>query len=103
MFVKTAAYFIRRCAVQYLVRAVDDILKEDFDIPYGLADNSKVLIKQERQNRETQKLQILDPATGTGTFLAEVIKHIYEHQKVKGQLGNWQQYVSQGLLPRLHG
>jgi predicted helicase len=89
--------------VQYLVRAVDDILKEDFGISDGLADNSKVLIKQEKQNRETQKLQILDPATGTGTFLAEVIKHIYEHQKAKGQLGNWQKYVSKGLLPRLHG
>ena len=46
-------------------------------------------------------MQILDPATGTGTFLAEVIHAI--HDKMKGQQGMWQSYVEKHLLPRLNG
>ena len=46
-------------------------------------------------------MQILDPATGTGTFLAEVIKHV--HKKFKGQEGIWSGYVEKHLLPRLNG
>ena len=46
--------------------------------------------------------QILDPATGTGTFLAEVIKQIAP--KVKNMAsGMWSQYIEQELIPRLHG
>ena len=33
--------------------------------------------------QEVHKAQILDPATGTGTFMAEVVKHI--HKKFQGQ------------------
>jgi len=46
-------------------------------------------------------VQILDPATGTGTFLAEVVKHI--HKKFEGQQGIWSNYVETHLLPRLNG
>ena len=46
-------------------------------------------------------MQILDPATGTGTFLAEVVKHI--HKKFEGQQGIWSNYVETHLLPRLNG
>lgn len=100
--------------VDFIVRAVDDILKTEFDISQGLADTSKTTIKVNTQTpdkrsatrykqaeQEVHKVQILDPATGTGTFLAEVIKHIYK--KFKGQQGIWSNYVEQHLLPRLNG
>jgi predicted helicase/very-short-patch-repair endonuclease len=87
------------------VRAVDDILKTEFDLPQGLADTSKTKIKVNVQGKtvdqEVHKVQILDPATGTGTFLAETIKHI--HKKFKGQQGIWSNYVETHLLPRLNG
>ncbi|MCK5718832.1 MAG: DNA methyltransferase, partial [Thiomargarita sp.] len=51
--------------------------------------------------QEVHKVQILDPAAGTGTFLAEVIKQIY--QRFKGQQGIWSSYVENHLLPRLNG
>ncbi|OQC46213.1 MAG: hypothetical protein BWX59_00590 [Bacteroidetes bacterium ADurb.Bin028] len=51
--------------------------------------------------QEVHKVQILDPATGTGTFLAEVVKHI--HKKFQGQQGIWSNYVETHLLPRLNG
>lgn len=100
--------------VNFIVRAVDDILKTEFDLPQGLADTSKTKIKVNTQiadknfktgykqtEQEVHKVQILDPATGTGTFLAEVIKHV--HKKFKGQEGIWSSYVENDLLPRLNG
>ena len=91
--------------VNFIVRAVDDILKTEFDLPQGLADNSKTKIKVDVQGKkieqEVHKVQILDPATGTGTFLAETIKHIYK--KFEGQKGIWSNYVETHLLPRLNG
>jgi predicted helicase len=103
--------------VNFIVRAVDDILKTEFDLPKGLADTSKTKIKVKEATKatpdrrsktkiveveqETYKVQILDPATGTGTFLAEVIKEV--HKKFKGQEGVWSSYVAKDLLPRLNG
>ena len=66
--------------VNFIVRAVDDILKTEFNLPDGLADRSKTRVKVVKQGIKTEedfhRVQILDPATGTGTFLAEVVKHI---------------------------
>ena len=100
--------------VDFIVRAVDDILKTEFDLPQGLADNSKTTIRLDSQTpdkrtatgykqveQEVHKVQILDPATGTGTFLAEVVKQI--HTKFQGQQGIWSDYVENHLLPRLNG
>ncbi len=91
--------------VDFIVRAVDDILKDEFDLPEGLADTSKIKTKVEIKGKKTEqevhKVQILDPATGTGTFLAEVVKHI--HKNFEGQEGIWSDYVETHLLPRLNG
>lgn len=103
--------------VNFIVRAVDDILKTEFGLAQGLADTSKTTIEVEAtgtaitkgkakgkritETKEVHKVQILDPATGTGTFLAEVVKHI--HQKFAGQQGIWSNYVESHLLPRLNG
>ena len=94
--------------VNFIVRAVDDILKTEFDLPQGLADTSKTTIEVDVQDKkgkkatqEVHRVQILDPATGTGTFLAEVIKLVYK--KFEGQQGIWSNYVETHLLPRLNG
>jgi predicted helicase len=91
--------------VSFQVRAIDEILKTEFDLPQGIADNSKIKIKVNVQGKqveqEVHRVQILDPATGTGTYLAEVIKHIYK--KFEGQQGIWSNYVENHLLPRLIG
>ena len=93
--------------VNFIVRAVDDILKTEFDLPQGLADTGKTTIKvniqgQNKQvEQEVHRVQILDPATGTGTFLAEVVKQVYK--KFEGQQGIWSNYVETHLLPRLNG
>jgi predicted helicase len=98
-------YYTPTPVVNFIVRAVDDILKTEFGLKEGISDTSKVRIKVKADGKEVEKevhkVQILDPATGTGTFLAETIKHI--HQKFEGQEGIWSSYVDQHLIPRLNG
>ncbi len=98
--------------VSFIVRAVDDILKTHFKLPQGLADTSKTKVTIEaveagsgklvKRERELHRVQILDPATGTGTFLAQTIRHIYDTQFASMQ-GAWSGYVSEHLIPRLNG
>ncbi len=108
-------YYTPEPVVHFIVNAVDEILKTRFNLSDGLADTSKVTIRQtsnlytdnrtkdhkKYETREYHKVQILDPATGTGTFLAEVVRKIYSG--MENQKGAWQNYVEEHLLPRLNG
>jgi predicted helicase len=91
--------------VNFIVRSIDEILKKDFGLEKGLSDHSKIDIFKEVQGKKAKqsvhKVQILDPATGTGTFLNETILHI--EKSFAGQKGHWAKYVKEDLLPRLHG
>ncbi|NPU99961.1 MAG: N-6 DNA methylase [Brevinematales bacterium] len=109
---KRGVYYTPEPVVNFIVRAVDSILKSDFQFSKGLADISKVTVKMDvpgyvnkktknLAERELHKIQILDPAAGTGTFLAEIVKQIYSG--FKGQEGLWPEYVNKELIPRLNG
>ena len=87
-------YYTPAPVVSFIVRTVDELLQKEFDLREGLADASKSPDGKHR-------LQILDPATGTGTFLVGVVRAIYS--KFAGQTGVWNNYVKDHLLPRLHG
>ncbi len=106
-------WYTPEAVVNFIVRAVDEVLQTEFGLPLGLADTSKVTIdwetgqtdkkgKPETIKKEVHRVQILDPATGTGTFLAEVIKQIAP--KITGVApGMWSSYIEKDLIPRLHG
>ena len=99
--------------VNFIVRAVDDVLKTEFNLPDGLADTSKINVDWDTGQtdnkgnpvtikKDVHRVQILDPATGTGTFLAEVIKQI--SARVHGIApSQWSSYVENDLIPRIHG
>ena len=98
--------------VRFIVRAVDDILIKHFGIKDGIASRDMVQIEVnegcdtgKRLTKKVKKIvprvQILDPATGTGTFLAECINRIYD--KFLANRGMWPEYVSENLIPRLNG
>jgi hypothetical protein len=86
-------YYTPEPVVDYMVRAVDHILRDRFDCRDGLA---------ERKTADKQVL-ILDPACGTGTFLYSVIDHIRAGFMERGNAGMWGQYVRDHLIPRLYG
>lgn len=101
--------------VKFIVKSVDEILQKEFGLSRGLADDSTIkidrAIEQSRDKRtadgmkhekvDVPRVQILDPATGTGTFLAEIIQQIRD--KFNGLEGLWPSYVEKNLIPRIHG
>lgn len=93
---KMGAYYTPLPVVRFIIRSVDYILQKEFNLPNGLADTSKLPNGRHR-------VQILDPAVGTGTFISAIIRTIYQHLKKQGQIGRWPSYVHNDLLPRLHG
>lgn len=93
---KLGAYYTPQPVVQFIVRSVDHTLKKDFGLSGGLADTSK--------NKDgIHKVQVLDPACGTGTFISAVIRNIYIPFKKNRQEGRWPAYVHHDLLPRIYG
>ena len=77
---KMGVFYTPLPVVRFIVRAIDDILRRDFGLAKGLADTARIEVKREVQGRkykeQIHRVQVLDPATGTGTFLNEVIMHI---------------------------
>jgi predicted helicase len=55
--------------VKYMVARVDTVLREELDIPDGLAD---------------PRVYVLDPCCGTGTYLLEVLSRVSATLKEKG-------------------
>lgn len=115
------AYYTPVPVVRFIIRQVDRVLREEFGLK-GLADSSKISVKIDDgqvwryrdsktgkrrkttgQEVEYHRVQILDPAVGTGTFLSESINFIYRQYEEKKQLGQWPGYVTNDLLPRMHG
>jgi len=105
-------WYTPESVVNFIVRACDEVLKDEFGLEDGLSDETKTKIKiddldagftksgvQRQKEIEIHKVQILDPATGTGTFLAETIKFI----KKEFWGGSWSSYVEEHLIPRLNG
>lgn len=100
--------------VSFIVRSVDQLLTSEFGLKRGLADSSKITVKektslQDGRTKDGRKLsatechrvQILDPAVGSGTFLVEVLRQIYD--KFKNQRGLWNSYVDEHLIQRING
>ena len=94
-------YYTPEPVVQFIVCAVNDLLKSEFNLTKGLADTSTTTITINNSHQQVHRVQILDPAAGAGTFLAEVVEQIYEAQS--GQQGMWTSYVEQHLISRLNG
>ncbi|MHB8597908.1 MAG: type ISP restriction/modification enzyme [Ktedonobacteraceae bacterium] len=94
--------------VSYIVRSVDYLLREQFDLPDGLADTATITRTTTDENGKTQSEQsprvlILDPACGTGTFSYAIVDLIRETYRQTGNAGMWSSYVRKHLLPRLFG
>lgn len=121
MKVKRGVFYTPQPVVSYIVRSVHELLQTEFGLADGLADtttwgemakrNPAIKIP-EGVSREEPFVQILDIATGTATFLVEVIDVIHKTMTAKwrreGRLelefdSLWNEYVPKHLLPRLYG
>lgn len=113
---RRGVYYTPWPVVKFMVRAVDDILRTEFGFADGLADTATKTVMEHVEGKKNRKsfpvpaIQILDPATGTGTFLREVIINIHDtfvekHKgKSKAEIKKlWNEYVPQHLLKRING
>jgi hypothetical protein len=127
--IQRGAFYTPKPVVSYIVRSVHELLQTEFGLADGLADTTtwgEMLIMhpdlklppltdepgEERTISPHEPfVQILDPATGTATFLVEVIDVIHrtiaakwkQHRLTDAQQrAAWNDYVPRHLLPRLH-
>ncbi len=100
-------YYTPEPVVNYIVESLDELLKQKFGIKEGLADRSKVTVARKEGEKtvreESHRVLILDPATGTATFLYRVLDFIRQQFDKKKRAGAWGDYVHEHLLPRLFG
>jgi predicted helicase len=129
--VEKGVYYTPDPVVKFIVRSVNEQLKSEFGLEYGLADTTtwaemvasgRAEYPVDPNTGKTNKewidkikgrafVQILDPATGTGTFLKHVIevileevKHKFKKEKIQGTWEEyWNSYVYSSLLPRIYG
>ena len=119
--VSRGVFYTPRPVVSYIVRSVDDLLRTEFGLADGLADTTTwgEMAKRHKELKIPEGtppgqafVQILDPATGTGTFLVEVIDRIHNTMVAKWKSqghgekeieARWNDYVPKHLLPCLHG
>lgn len=90
-------YYTPEPVVGWLVRSVDSLLKTHFALPAGLADSTKDPATGQH------RVLVLDPATGTATFLYAVIRFVRQRFIDRNDAGQWPGYVHRDLLPRLFG
>src|SRR5258708_37477263 len=114
-------FYTPRPVVSYIVRSVHELLQSEFGLADGLADTATWGEMTKRHERLTMPegvkpadrfVTVLDPATGTGTFLVETISVIHQTLSNKwSQEGYsereavelWNEYVPRELLPRIYG
>ncbi|MFZ5495943.1 MAG: type ISP restriction/modification enzyme [Verrucomicrobiota bacterium] len=92
-------YYTPEPVVGWLVRSVDFLLKDRFGLKDGVADATRAGPAKDAPHR----VLILDPATGTATFLYAIIRFIREQFIARNDAGQWPGYVQRDLLPRLFG
>ena len=114
-------FYTPQPVVSYIVRSIHELLQTEFGLDEGLASTATWGDMAARDARlkvpdgvstADPFIVILDPATGTATFLVEVIDVIYltlvgkwQQQGLSDaqQRAAWNEYVPKHLLPRLHG
>jgi hypothetical protein len=100
-------YYTPEPVVNYIVESIDHVLKDKFALKNGLADRSKITVARKEGEKEVReeshRVLILDPATGTATFLYRVLDFIRSQFERSRNLGAWGDYVHEHLLPRLFG
>lgn len=118
---RRGVFYTPRPVVSFIVRRVDNLLRDEFGLADGLADSStwgEIARRHPGLNLPAQAhaddpfVRILDPAMGTGTFLAEVIEVVHQTLSNRWQTEGhsdsdssalWNEYVPRHLLPRLFG
>lgn len=94
--VQRGVFYTPRPVVSYIVRSVHELLQTEFGLEHGLADTTTWgemaagrdgLTIPAGTSPDAPFVTVLDPATGTATFLVEVIDVVHKHLQAKWDAG----------------
>ena len=105
------AFYTPQPAVEFIVRAVDEVLRSRFGLAMGIADASTWQEVADRNgfavpagvDPDRAFVSMVDPATGTGTFLVEWLRRCrksFEANSAPG--GGWPDHLRDHVLPGMH-
>ena len=106
------AFYTPQPVVEFMVRAVDEVLRSRFGLSMGVADPATWSEVAKQHSFEVPEgvdpgapfVSMLDPATGTGTFLVAWINQAKQSfLDGGGRLSQWPQHLRDQVLPSMHG
>ncbi len=109
---KAGAFYTPQPVVEFMVRAVDEVLRTKFGLPMGIADPSSWTEVAGRNGFEIPDgvdacspfVSMIDPATGTGTFLVAWINQAKQSfTEGGGEMTQWPSHLRNHVLPSMHG
>jgi hypothetical protein len=116
--IELGVYYTPQPVVQYQVRTVDQLLREEFGLPLGVADPTTWREYVSRVGGQVPEgvdpdmpfVSMLDPATGTGTYLVEWLRqaesNVRQEAAGRGVRGiaqdqEWARVVAKRILPQM--
>lgn len=106
------AFYTPQPVVEFMVRAVDEALRTKFGLAMGIADPSTWADVATRNGSEVPEgidpespfVSMIEPATGTGTFLVAWINQAKRSFVTGGgEVARWPSHLRNHVLPSMHG
>jgi predicted helicase len=104
------AFYTPQPVVAFMVRTVDELLRSKFGLDMGIADPatwSEVAKKNgfnvpNGVDSDYPFISMIDPATGTGTFLVEWLRQARRSFEATSPSGDWSTHLKAHVLPSMH-
>lgn len=105
------AFYTPQPVVRFMVRAVDEILNTRFGLADGVADDSTWAEVAGHNGFDVPNgidpnsafISMIDPATGTGTYLIEWTRQAHESFTTNHPESEWPAHLAEQVLPSMHG
>ncbi len=104
------AFYTPEPVVEFMVRGVDEILRTRFGLEAGIADPATWQDVAERVGFDLPEgvapdkpfISMIDPATGTGTFLVHWLRQAKRSFETARPGDSWRRHLSEAVLPSMH-
>ncbi|MCY4370671.1 MAG: N-6 DNA methylase [bacterium] len=107
---EAGAFYTPEPVVEFMVRGVDEILRTRFGLEAGIADPATWQDVAERVGFDVPEgvtperpfISMIDPASGTGTFLVHWLRRAKRSFEIARPGESWRQHLGASVLPSMH-
>lgn len=108
--IDAGAFYTPTPVVEFMVEAVDHLLRKTFGLELGIADSSTWGDVAKANGFEVPRVispkqrfvSMVDPATGTGTYLVEWIRRAKESFLAQHSASEWANHFKNVVMPSMH-